>query len=354
MRHRLACFSVIAIVVVCNLQVCAAGEGRTDGEPLWSVAVITDTQTPDRELTTALIDGLKQAGPDMVIHTGDTDFEWSNGFTLSAVADLVWSEPGGIEFHLAPGNHDMRGGALKAHLRQAATQGTFGIGRYAALNNQKYSEARPAVYITSAALPAWNPEIANHPAWQAETNAKFADWGDSSESCRYIFKRGGIRFIVCDWSYSNEQREWLRKVIMQPDDSSVSIVLHHAHFMSKLTRYFEGLEGRHNVKLVLSGHDHRYHYESRDGITYITSAGIARSNRDCDAMVLKVYKDHLRLYRYVVPDDGSPRPIVHKPEPIWTCEGNFSDYRRPELPKQRPTYVKDSGLAYGVFYGQSK
>ena len=353
MRHRLACFSVIAIVVVCNLQVCAAGEGRTDGEPLWSVAVITDTQTPDRELTTALIDGLKQAGPDMVIHTGDTDFEWSNGFTLGAVADLVWSEPGGIEFHLAPGNHDLRGGALKAHLRQAATQGTFGIGRYAALSNQKYSGARPAVYITGAALPAWNPEIASHPAWQAETNVKFADWGDSSESCRYVFKRGGIRFIVCDWSYSNDQREWLRKVIMQPDDSSVSIVLHHAHFMSKLTRYFEGLEGRHNVKLVLSGHDHRYWHESRDGITYIAGAGIARSGRDCDVMMLQVYEDHLRLDRCVIPD-GSRRAIVRAPEPIWTCEGNFSEYRRPQLPEQRPAYVKDSGLAYGVFYEQSK
>jgi len=295
------------------------------------------------------------AGPDMVIHTGDTCFEDSGGFGMRALACLLRSGPGGLEFHLAPGNHDMAGGVIKAYLRRAATQGLFRCERGITFKGREYAMARAAVYIPNPVLPAWNAEIVNHPAWQVGATAKLLKMDPSVSGSRYVFKRGGIRFIVCDWEYSKEQCEWVRDVITRPDDdSSVSILLHHDHQVSKLRRYFEGLEGKHNVKLVLSGHDHRYHYEVSDGITYITQAGMARSGRDCDAMMLCVYKNHLRLDRYLIPEDVS-YPTVLGPEPIWVCEGEFSEYKRPELPViRRPVYVQNSAVDPDVFHEQPK
>lgn len=356
MKGRLHHFSMIAIVAICSFRAFAVGgDARIGIEPLWNVGVITDTQTSDRAYITSLMRRIKADGPDMVMHIGDTNFEWSNRFVLKAVADLVDSEAGGIEFHLAPGNHDMSNGSLKAYLCKAATQGVFRLDKGPTFGGRGYLHSRVAAYVPDPLLPVWNPDIVNHPGWQTDGKASFARWGGDSEACRYVFKRGGIRFIVCDWSYSDEQREWLRDIITQPDDSSVSIVLHHEHKVGKLLRYFEGLEGRHNVKLVLSGHDHRYNHEKHGEITYITAAGIARSERGCDAMMLRVYENYLRLDRYVI-GKGASGARVSGPEPIWMCKGNFSQYRRPELPRRTPAYVKSSGatIGPGVFYDRAK
>jgi len=330
-----------------------AGGGETDLGQLWKAAIITDTQTPDQAKIIALIERLKQVDPDIVIHTGDTNFDKSHGFTAWAVADLLRTESGRREFHLAPGNHDMRRAELKPSLRLAATVNGFSLETYPLLEPASYLQIQPAQYASGSELPLWDPELANNPARQTGAIARFADHKGSSKFHGYVFKRGGIRFIVCDWEYSRKQRQWLRDVITRPDDSSLSIVLHHAHNVGKLSSYFEGLEGRHNVKLVLSGHDHRHHYRMRDGIAYITAAGIARSGRDCDAMVLKVFSDHVRLDRYVIPKQA-PIPTVLEPRPIWTRKGSFSEYQRPAPPKRKPEYVKDSGFNDGVFYEQPK
>jgi hypothetical protein len=164
-----------------------------------------------------------------------------------------------------------------------------------------------------------------------------------------VFHRGEIRFIVCDWSYSKEQHEWLREVIKRDNGSSVSIVLHHGHYGKQLRRYFEGLEGKHNVKLVLSGHSHSYHWEERDGITYITGAGIASTKRDCDSMLLSVYRDRLQLYRYVIPK-GSSEPTVLGPNSIWTCKGEFGDYGRPFRPTRDHLFVNSQDSGQKVSY----
>ena len=354
MKSRLCRFWVIAIVAVCSFRAFAAGRPAIELgiEPLWSVGVIADTQTSDRAYITSLLDRLKAEAPDMVVHLGDTHFEWSNQFVLKAVADLVGGERGGIEFHLAPGNHDMSNGMLRMNLRRAATRGVFRLDKGPTFGGRSYLHSRVAAYVPDPLLPVWNPDIVNHPGWQTDLGARFADLGGDSEHCRYVFKRGGIRFIVCDWSYSDDQRQWLRDIITKPDDSSVSIVLHHAHQISKLSRYFEGLEGRHNVKLVLSGHDHRYYHEKRGGITYITAAGIARSERGCDAMILRVHRGYLRLDRYLMPKGAAA--IVSGAEPIWMCEGKFTEYIRPELPRRKPAYVKGADVSPGLFYDRAK
>jgi len=363
MKYRLAFIAAIAAVAACSLTVGAADGGLPaqvpaglgiNIKPLWSAALMADTQTRQCEWIDSLAGRLMESRPQMLIHIGDTHFEWANRCAFRAIVDMLRTEPGGLEFHLAPGNHDMRNGVLKFHLRLAATEGIYGLDDGFTYRAEGYNYQAEPHFMGGPQWPVWNPEVANHPGWQLYVQGKMPNWGAPVAPCRYVFKRGAIRFIVCDWSYNDDQRDWLRRIITQPDDSSVTIVLHHSHNVGKLARYFDGLEGQHNVKLVLSGHDHRYYHEKRDGITYITSAGIAHGpGRDCDAMTLWVYKDYLRLDRYVIPKGASPQD-VQGPQPIWMCEGSFGDYQRPPLPKRMPAYVRDLGIEHGVYYERSK
>ena len=301
-------------------------------EPLWTIAWITDTQTPDCGRIAALIDKVKADRPSIVLHTGDTRFEWVNECAWKDVMTLLRSRSPAIEFHLAPGNHDLTNGILKAHLRRAATQGVYIADTGQTAPGRGYYHDRVTVDASGPEWPIWNPEVAVHPAWQAEADALPKDGRSRDLPYRYVFQRGGIRFIVCDCYYSDAQRDWIRKLIVEPDGSSATIILQHKHEVDQLARYVEGLEGRHNVRLVLSGDHHNYCFEQRHGVTFVTSAGMAEGrSRDSDAMTLRVYKDRLCLDRYVLPKDREPNAI-EGPLKIWECAGTFSEYRRPEWP----------------------
>ncbi len=329
MRHRFG-LGVIALVCVGLFSTLAAGTVWADQEPLWNAAWITDTQTTASEWITTLVARVQANRPRMVIHTGDTRFEWANRCAWRAVMALLRTKTPPLEFHLVPGNHDLTNGVLKLHLREAATRGTYRLDTGEKASGFGYYHNRVPRYESGPLWPAWNPDVVDHPAWQISANEKPQDSRHPEIPYRYVFSRGGIRFIVCDCYYTEEQREWIRDLIVQPDDSSVSIVLHHPHGVDDLAEYFEGLDGRHNVKLVLSGDHHNYKYAERHGVTFTTAAGLAKGPEgENDAMTLWVYEDRLRLDRYVIPK-GSPMKSVEGPVTIWTCEGAFSPYNRPE------------------------
>ena len=367
MRWRSQFLPRVIILTICTLSICLVtwAEDRDD-KPLWNVAWITDTQTPECEWITALITRLKANKPKIVIHTGDARFEWANRCAWKDVVDLRRAETPPIEFHLAPGNHDLHNGVLKLLLRRAATQGIYRLDTGLKATGLGYYHSRVPEDVSGLLWPIWNPEVADHTAWQITANKKPAHSQHPEPPYRYVFKRSGIRFIVCDAYYTEEQKEWIRNLIVQPDDSSVSIVLHHKHEVDDLARYFDGLKGRHNVKLVLSGDHHQYCYEQRDGITYITSAGIYPGHYgDCDALTLWVYKDHLRLDRYLLPK-GLPMKPIQGPTTIWTCEGKFSEYQRPEFPEKPaqpagqfekigtigPNLIKNGNFENSIWYGR--
>ncbi|MBN2269827.1 MAG: metallophosphoesterase [Sedimentisphaerales bacterium] len=354
MGGRSSLLMVLAIVLAPMLAGWGMSVEHMGTEPLWKAAVISDTQTGQKEWLISIFNQLLDAEPDMVLHVGDTHFDWSDGFTIRALACLLRSKPGGLEFHLAPGNHDMDGDLLESHLRRAAIEGLFRTDRGITFKGSDYALKRVSEFVPNPILPPWNPEILDHPAWQGDITKKMLkkEYPDVL-GCRYVFKRGGIRFIVCDWDYSREQTEWIRDIITRPDDSSVSIVLHHYHNVGQVSRYFKGLEGRHNVKLVLMGHDHSYDYEVRDGITYVRLAGIAHHERECDSLILNVYEDYLRLDRYVIPESVT-FPAVLGPEPIWICPGRFAKYERPETAKRSWAYIGDTPVEKDVFYEQAK
>ena len=322
---RRVAFFLVAVTspLLATGGVVLAKAASSDEEPLWSAAWITDTQTPACEWITALVARVQTDEPKMVIHTGDTRFEWANQCAWKDVITLIRSQSPPIEFHLAPGNHDDASAhTLKRSLSRAATQGIYLLDTGQKAEGKGYYHKRVTADASGLEWPLWNPEVAGNPNWQPGHGPPY----------RYLFKRGGIRFIVCDCYWSQEQQDWIRDLIVQPDDSSVSVVLQHEHTPDRLAGYFAGLEGRHNVKLVLTGHDHNYRRQERHGVTFITGAGVAMGRqRDADAMTLWVYENRLRLDRYLIPK-GSSQPAVQGPETIWECEGDFSEYRRPEWP----------------------
>jgi hypothetical protein len=65
------------ILTVCALGICLAAHAKAeiqDEKPLWNIAWITDTQTPDCEWITTLLARLSANKPIILIHTGDTIF----------------------------------------------------------------------------------------------------------------------------------------------------------------------------------------------------------------------------------------------------------------------------------------
>jgi len=327
--RRLVFSSFLTLLLLASLcSVSFAEAAPAEDKPLWNLAWITDTECywmGHSEYMAPLLEKVRANKPKMVIHTGDTSFEWANHGSWREIIDLLRIETPPIEFHLAPGNHDdEQTTPVKPWLGRAATQGIYPLDTGEIVPEQGYYKDHRTQEVAGPEWPIWNPEVAANPHWQP--NGGFPG--------HYVFKRGGIRFIVLDFYSRPEWQEWLEKIICQPDDSSVSIILQH-----KTREHYPGddLKCLHNVKLVLSGHLQGYKRADNRSVSFIRGAGIANGpDGENDAFTLWVYKDHLRLDRYFVPPGGRTMPPVEGPVTVWTCKGNFSEYVRPEFPTRPP------------------
>jgi len=318
--------SVITPLLVGLRPVSSAEPARTGDEPLWNAVWLTDTECHWQgcgDKMPPLLNKVAANKPKMVIHTGDTSFEWANRGSWKEVLDLLRIETPPIEFHLAPGNHDDEPSrAVRPWLAKAASRGIYPIDTGEKVPGKGYYKDRKIEEVSGPQWPIWNPEVAVHPNWQP----------DGGFPGRYVFKRGNIRFIVLDFYHRESWRKWLAGYIREPDDSSATIILQH-----KDRDHFPGHDdGPHNVRLVLSGHLQGFK-RSGDGETaYIRTAGIGNRDGENDAMTLWVYKNHLRLDRYFIPA-GSKTNAVEGPVTVWTCKGEFSEYRRPGRHVERVT-----------------
>lgn len=101
----------------------------------------------------------------------------------------------------------------------------------------------------------------------------------------------------------------MKPILLVPFLVLFSILLQHRHEVDRLAPYFQGLQGKHNVRLVLTGDHHNFLREERHGVTFITAAGLAKGpGGENDAMTLWVYRDRLRLDRFVIPGGSGARP----------------------------------------------
>lgn len=302
--RRLTLLALCVPIFVLSLGVRA--DTAEEEEPLFNIAIIADTQSGyEPEYMRVLIEKVQSYQPSMCLHLGDTTFGLANRYPWSYVMTLLRTRIPAVELHVAPGNHDING-TLKWYLQQAASRGIYPI-----------DVGGTTEYVSGPEWPVWNPDIVEHPGWQPYAPPPY----------RYVFKRGGIRFILLNCYCTEEERVWLRDLLSQPDESSVSIVLQHDCNFDCAGSYYAGLEGTHNVRLQLMGHGHTYVHEVRYGVTLIESGGMFFGHyKESDAFTLWVYRDHLRLDRYVIPE-GLPMPPVSGPTPVWTCEGQFHDYQ---------------------------
>ena len=67
-------------------------------QPLWNIAWITDTQTPECEWITSLVGKVQANKPSILIHTGDSRFEWANQCAWKDVVTLMRSQSPPVEF----------------------------------------------------------------------------------------------------------------------------------------------------------------------------------------------------------------------------------------------------------------
>jgi hypothetical protein len=317
------CLCLVAILLLGLSGVSLAQAAAANDKPLWNLAWITDTECywmGHSEYLKPLLDAVGANRPKMLLHTGDTSFEWANSGSWRDVLDLMRSRTPPIEFHMAIGDHDDEpNGDTKLWMVKAASKGIYTIDTGEKVPDQGYYKDHKTEEVSGPQWPIWNPEVAANPHWQP----------DGGYPYRYVFERGGIRFIVCDYDFRGDYDEWLQDVLSHPDGSSVSIILVHNPGRQFPFREAQG----HNVKLVLQGHHEGYKMYEGD-VTRITGAGIANGPAgESDAFTLWVYKDHLRLDRYVIPAGGRTMKPVEGPITVWTCEGAFSEYIRPPMPK---------------------
>lgn len=158
--------------------------------------------------------------------------------------------------------------------------------------------------VGSSALK-WYFTIGNHDRYWAD-GKQGGPYGDGLfksflGKTYYTFEHKGWRFIVlnstevCDGNYciSDKQRQWLEGVLANTPATQPIVVSAHVPFLSLYYPVLEGrytstdtflnqkqvfdLFSRHNLKLVLQGHQHLYEEIKVKGVQFITAGAVSAS-----------------------------------------------------------------------------
>ena len=223
-------FLVLILASACCWNDFSTDIGEYGGED-WSFVVVGDSRSGGG-IYSNLTSWMTQIRPMPVfaMHLGDmipfpgNEFEWENFIRLSV--PLMRS----MEFYCTPGNHDVDG------------------------------ETSQEIYQRHVSLPG--------------------------NELYYSFSRDSLHFIVLDSEYPDQaktiddpQKTWLNNELAGVDPSYGIIVFvglavfsdttHTLHNAAELHALFNSC----NVLLVASGHEHRFHRITRDGICYLISGG---------------------------------------------------------------------------------
>ena len=125
----------------------------------------------------------------------------------------------------------------------------------------------------------------NHDKGRKNYEKYFAPPNDSGTERYYAFDHRNVHFIGLDTNESigkmSPQRYWLEKALAETDGPHIIPFFHHPPFgitrgrgdNKRVKKAFHELFVKHDVNLVLAGHDHLYYRTRRDGVMYITTGG---------------------------------------------------------------------------------
>lgn len=295
---------------------------REDGDNQysdWSFAVIGDTQSDNQldfeNMFKHMV--LEDAGknkkiPETVFHVGDFDWEPgdSSQYPLKGIIDVMKAEGSGSEVHLAPGNHDSaEQEKLKQHYVDAVCSGPLtsdGTGR----------EKR------------FNTKVDANPGHKAYCDVN----GDHS----YWFTKGKIKFIMLEWNWQNNKKEWLVSQICD-GTSNAKIIMAHDHDMNLYRPIIDAAKAscsnNFQLKAIFVGHGHHFHRESYQGVELAEVSGMEgiynageEGYHEFDYFLCRVSKNSLCCDRYVEGAGGNGTAITGPTSVFNTCiSGDFLD-----------------------------
>ena len=125
----------------------------------------------------------------------------------------------------------------------------------------------------------WHASLGNHDYQTDQGQPELDEPAFGMRGPNYVVREGGVRFVIAD---SNElDRGWLDEALVaEPGDRWTVVAFHHPVLSPGLhgsTPGFEDLPNlfeKHEVDLVLNGHDHMYAVtKPQDGLRYVVTGG---------------------------------------------------------------------------------
>lgn len=321
------------------------------GQLLWSISLIGDTQTHSEAFYNNLSDDIAKYNPRIMLHLGDFTFAKTADslinkviFRLRGDSLQIYQNP--MEFHGVPGNHG--DGYNNAH--NDLGRNLICLGRLEN-NNSKFIFNGKENYGVPRLNEALNPDVQKVfsycvPDGELDLeNVQLTFPKDSKFNQQYSFERGGIRFILTGYSLSGapEKTEWIKREICKPTSTSSTIILTHDAPIYCCGNYWnemiDSLDCDHNIKLIVGGHVHKYGFDEYKGIKYLTVSGMffgelgpndpfwEEYNQEVtlsDHWVINVYSTKLDFLRYVW--NGSK---FDQGNLILSVPGNFTNYKYP-------------------------
>lgn len=152
----------------------------------------------------------------------------------------------------------------------------------------------------------------NHDTGRNNYEKRFAPPNDSGTDRYYTFDYKNVHFVGLDTNESagvwREQQRWLENALATTDKSHIILFFHHPPFgitnnrgdNNRIIKAFHNLFVKHNVNLVIAGHDHLYYRTNRDGVTYITTGGGGAPLYDVDPKLPHLPDDVWGKYHHIV------------------------------------------------------
>jgi 3',5'-cyclic AMP phosphodiesterase CpdA len=125
----------------------------------------------------------------------------------------------------------------------------------------------------------------NHDKGRGNYEKRFSPPNDSGTDRYYSFDYKNVHFVGLDTSdpinKMSSQQYWLEMDLAETDKPHIIVFFHHPPFgitagrgdNARVKKAFHNLFVKHNVNLVIAGHDHLYYRTRRNGVTYITTGG---------------------------------------------------------------------------------